>query len=1038
MSVSDRKQTRRSWAEFCVDRPITTLVVIACVVVLGVISLQRLPLAFLPDVSWPSLRIWVPYRSSSPEEVERLITIPIEDMVSTVGHLKAIRSQSSQNGASISLEFEPNTDMDLMAVEIRDRLDRVRAQLPSDVDRIFIRRWQTTDMPVFLFSVSIKGSREDLYHLVNTVIWRRVQRIDGVANVDVRGVLEKQILVELDQSLMKAHHVDAYRLIQSLRANNINLSGGYVIDGGRKFTLRVIGQFEEIPQIGEIPIRGTELKLRDIARVRYDYPERRRFQHLNGREAVSLVVYKASTANVVEVCREVKRVIQQLRREYKEQELNIRVIRDQSAEILRSLNNLKNSGLFGAALAILVLFTFLRRVRTTLIITTAIPISVLFTFLIMYLIRMKPFQSSITLNLISMMGMVYAIGMLVDPAIVVLENIFRQREEGLDARNAAIQGSREVGTAVLAATLTTMIVFLPMILMSGSQMTRFIYEFGLVVCIVLFASLAIALTLIPLMASRLFTGREKPPPQGFVRLVDLYERIIRWTLRHRLITILGAVAVLGLSYFLYTQIDREFIPPAPSRRIDFRVDIPPSYTLKETQELFGRIERILLGKQEELDIEAVITDFGKGRSDQGGRGRLTLYLKPVEQSQYGTMEVVEKIQRLLPQEPGIRYRMGRLHGMGGEQLGVEVHIKGESPEVLALLAEEVERRIRQIPGIRDVDTNLEAGEEEIQVRVNRERANAYGLSSQRVALGVFSALSSRTTTTFKAPDREIDIQVQLREEDRANLEDLKNLTFQSETERMVPLYTVARFERQKGPSDIHREERQSVVTLTAHVQRMGLLRVSQAIGQQMRDMKFPPGYTWELGRTYRRWRQAEMESRFAIYLAVALIFMVMASLFESLIHPFTILISVPFAVIGVLLAFWITNTNLSSVATLGVLIVFGLVVNNGIILVDRINQLRRQGWGRLEAIVKGGRDRLRPILMTAATTNLGLLPLILPLFLPSVFGPIEGRAGIWAPVGLAIFGGLTSSTFLTLVILPTIYSLIDDLGRWVLRILRSV
>jgi HAE1 family hydrophobic/amphiphilic exporter-1 len=402
------------------------------------------------------------------------------------------------------------------------------------------------------------------------------------------------------------------------------------------------------------------------------------------------------------------------------------------------------------------------------------------------------------------------------------------------------------------------------------------------------------------------------------------------------------------------------------------------------------------------------------------------------------MEALQKIQAALPRLPGVAFRVRRMHGMSGQEMGVSVVLKGDNLDVLTLIADEVQNRLSQISGVKDVETSLESGEEEIQVSVNRTRANQYGMTVRRVAQTIFSALTSRATSKFKTKDREVDIRIQLREEDRANLEKLRNLTVGSESKTLVPLYTMANFKKKKGPQQLVREKRRHVISVYANLERRGMFSATQAIREVLSRVELPSGYTWEFGKNYRRWRRSESQSWFVLGLSVVLILMVMASLFESILQPFVIIFSVPFAIIGILFFFWLTNTNLSEVGMLGVIIVFGLVVNNGIILIDHINHLRQSGLSRREAILKGGQNRLRPILMTAATTDLGLLPLILPIFFPAIFGPTEGRAGMWAPVGLAIFGGLTVSTFLTLIVLPAIYQVVDDLGKWLRRVARAL
>ncbi|MFQ5822568.1 MAG: efflux RND transporter permease subunit [bacterium] len=1016
-------------SEFSVKKPITMLMAILSIIVLGALALQRLPLTFLPDFSSSHLRISVPYVSSSPQEVESLITRPIEEIMGTVSNLDEISSTSSANNSSIRLEFLDGTDMGLASVEVRDRLDRVRPQLPDDVDRIQIRRWQTTDIPILQFSLAWGGPNDELYDLVNKIIVPRIQRVDGVANVEIGGMDERQVLVELDLERMRAHHIDVYNLSRSLRSNNINIAGGYVIDAGRKYTVRTMGEFQTIEEISQVPIENTNLVLRDVAEVKFDYPEKKSFQHLNRHDAVVLSVYKSSTANVVDVAQSVKKLLKRLQSEPEFSRLNMQIFRDQSEDILDSLKNLTWAGLFGALLATLMLFLFLRKIRSTVIIGVAIPISVITTFLLMYILRLVPFNSQITLNLVSLSGLMFAVGMLVDPAVVVLENIFRHKqEEGLEARKAAIVGAQEVSVAVISATFTTVIVFVPLVFMSNSGMGRFMNDFGVAIVTATLASLIISLTLIPLAASHIFTGKEKPRAHFLVRMGDAYGLSIQKVIKYRFAALLVFFAIGWGAWKLYGSIDRDWIPRTPERRMDLNVEMPRSFSIEEVQALYDTVESILLAKKDSLEIYQVASNFRKNR------GRLTVYFTPEEQAKKNTTELYDDVRAVLPEIPGVQFKVGRMHGHGGNEMGVSVELKGKNAAILATYAEEIKTLLQDVPGIKDIDTSMERGDEEVRISVDRVRAQKYGLSAQQVARSVASALSSRANSRFKTQDKEVDILVQLAEEDRMSLQQLENMAFQNSRDEMVQLGSVANFNLRKGPESIKREDRQTTISVFANTDRSGMWSVSQEISARMASIKLPPGYAWSLGRNWMLMRQMESESSFAIIIALILVYIVMASLFESLIHPFTILFTVPFAIIGVLFMFWATNTNLTNMAYLGIIVVCGLVVNNGIILIDAINKLRRKGLPRSEAIRIGGRNRLRPILMTTLTTIIGLMPLVIPAMFPGIFGPQEGRAAMYSPVGLAVVGGLLTSTPLTLFLMPIVYVMLDDLVHWISRI----
>jgi HAE1 family hydrophobic/amphiphilic exporter-1 len=1023
-------------SEFSVKKPITMLMVIISIIVLGFLALQRLPLAFLPNFSSDDVDISVPYASSSPEEVERLITRPIEEIMSTLPHLENISSTSSSEEARIEVQFTDGTDMGLASVGVRDRLDRVRPQLPDDVDRINIRRWQSTDFPVIQFSLAWDGPVDELYDMVNKIIVPRIQRIDGVANVDVGGLDEKQVMVELDFERMRAHHIDVYDLSRSLRTNNVNIAGGWVIDGGRKRSVRIIGEFQSLEEIAQVPIEGTPLVLDDIADVKFGYPEKTRFQRLNMHEAVVLQVYKSSTANVVEVASDVKHLLQSFRDEGNLAGLDLHVVRDQSEEILNSLRNLVSAGIFGAVLAVLVLFIFLRKVTSTIIISFAIPISIITTALLMYLLRLAPFNSQITLNIVSLSGLMFAVGMLVDPAVVVLENIFRHKqEEGLDARNASIVGAHEVSVAVTSATLTTVIVFVPLIFLNNSSMGRWSRDFGIAIVTATLASLIISLTLVPMAASRIFTGKEKPKSHLLMRMGDAYGRSISQVIRYRFGALLIFLIIGWGAWKLYGSIDRDWQPRSPERRMDLTLDLPRDYDVNQIETLYDSLETILLGQKEKLEISQISSRYQKHRGHY--HANLTIYFVPEDEGKKETTELYEAVRAELPVIAGVQYRVGRMRGRGGGDMGVSVELKGKNTAILAAYSEEIKNLLRDIPGVKDVDSSLEQGEEEMQISVDRTRAQKYGLSAQQVARTISSALSSRSNSRFKTQDKEVNILVQLAEEDRMNLPQLENMVILNTRGEMVQLGSLVDFDLKKGPDAVRREDRQTTITIFANTGQAGMLNVSEAITAQMALVKLPPGYSWNLGRNWMLMRQMESESNFAIILALILIYIVMASLFESFVHPFTILLTVPFAFIGVLLMFWATNTNLTNMAYLGIIVVCGLVVNNGIILIDAINKFRRKGLVREEAIRLGGRNRLRPILMTTLTTIIGLMPLAVPAMFPGVFGPQEGRSAMYAPVGLAVVGGLLTSTPLTLFLMPVVYVMLDDLAEGLRKIISA-
>ena len=1081
-------------AEFAINRPVTLAMITLCLLVLGAVSLSRLPLEQLPSISSSGVRVTATYRSSSPEEVERRITLPLEQILATLNNIEQISSTSGPDRASVRVDFKSGTDMDLATMEVRERVDQVRGLLPEDLDRIQIWRWQSDQRATVYASMGWRGQGDRLFDIARKVVEPRLLRIDGVANVTVEGMDEKQLIVQLDQERLEAHNVSLPSLAWQVRTNNANVSLGRVMDGDRRYLVRALGEFGTVDEIGRLPLIGRNLHLEDVGEVVYDYPEKKHYERLNGVDAVTVEVFKVPTANVVEVAGKAREVLEEIEAEYGG-DLEIEIVRDRAESVLQEVDNLTDAAFLGAFLAVSIIFIFLRNIRSTLVIALAIPTAAVCVFTGMYLAR-EFFGSTITLNMVSMMGLMLAVGMLVDPAVVVLESIFRRREEeGDEPRQAALKGSREVGMAVLASSLTTMCVFIPFFFLSDSRMATWMRDAGLSICLAIAASTVVSLSVIPLATSRLFrtdyrrfdpwlkglvvvvllgigiwklyrtgwakslawagqwlkrigislTGMEWTTAAGLaVALLLLagllwrfhcrgmrttYVSVMNWTLDHRFLTLLVTVGLLGTGTYLYFQIEQRGTPWTPERRVDISVEMDRSYSLEQVREMFQEMEQVVLANQNDLDMESLSSRFGQRD------GSLTVRLVDADVGKLSTIEAGNAIKKLLPQKVGVEYKIGRTRSWSGRTTGVEVQLRGRDPEVLAVLAEEVKAQLERLPGVQDVDTSLEEGEEEIRVQVDREQALGYGLSPRQVATTIAAALGTRRSSSFKAEDREIDIVLQLEEADRVDLEQLKNSRFEGRDGTPIQLASLASFRLQEAPEDLQREDRQLTVTVFANAgNRERAYRLAEPVKAMMSSVALPPGYSWDLGRQARWMQQDVRESNFTLLFALLLIYLIMASLFESLIHPFTIMLAIPFSLIGVSLGLYVLDIPMDNNAVLGLLILFGIVVNNGIVLIDHINHYRREGMERRQAILRGGQNRMRPILMTAFTTILNLMPLVLPM----IYGTAEGFSRRWGPVGLVVVCGLATSTFLTLVLAPTLYSLLDDVAVWMRRVARAV
>jgi HAE1 family hydrophobic/amphiphilic exporter-1 len=1025
---------------FAVERRVTMAMAVVGIMVLGWLSLTRLPLEFLPSFSFEHISVDAPYPSSSPAETERLIVRPLEDGLGTISGIESLTATATSSSGSVHVGFAPGTDMNMAAVEVRDRVDRVRNQLPSDLERVRIRRFQTSNRPVFRFNLTAPWERDRLYRFVDEVVVRRLLRLEGVADVQVRGDETRQLQIDLVSSRLAAHGVDVRDVASVLRANHLTRTVGTVREGPQSFLVQVDGRMRTLEEFRALPLGDNGLRIGDVAEVSLAYPEREDWDFLNGTEALSVRIYKASTANLLAMIDRVKAELDEIKALPEAEELDINIFRDDSDDVRNGLAELRNTGLLGGFLAIFFMFLFLRRVRTTLLIAIAIPVSLVVTFAIMYLSRQAGW-TDLTLNIMTLMGLMLAIGMLVDNSIVVIESVFRHHNElGEDGKTATLRGASEVVLPIFASTITTMCVFLPMVFMtSGGRFAMFMENIGLTVVVVMAASFVVAVTVVPMVSARILSGESSRAFPLFDRATEIYDRTLRFMLRHRLAFALLIALVLGWSWNLYQNIGRSFSPPSYERQLSVQVDMPKAFSMDQKRELFDEVYRVIDEHREELEIADVTHGFqrsaGRSRSWRGSN-RFDLYLIDEKRGARDTGAIRDRIEELLPQHPGVTFTVARAmrgrHSSTGAN--IEMQLAGDRMEILEPLSKRVVAGLGAVPGLKDVDSSLESGDEEIHILPDRERTLQAGMSSQTVGMSISSALSSRPITYFEVGDRELDVVVQHRESDRRTLDQLKTLPLRS-SESQLPIGAVADFDTAPGARSIQRSDRRSTVTITADVATGTPSFMAERMAQQaVEEMNLPAGYELKEGDDWRSSSQDSSDAVFMLLFAIVLVYMVMAALFESFAQPFTIMLSVPFAFIGVGIVMKLAGQPRSSTADMGLIILAGLVVNNAIVLIDHINRLRRSGLPRNEAIVLGGRHRLRPILMTAMTTILGLSPMVAPFFLPQFFGAVEGRAAFWAPVGLVILGGLATSTFLTVMVTPVVYSLIDDLTRLMRRI----
>jgi hydrophobic/amphiphilic exporter-1 (mainly G- bacteria), HAE1 family len=995
---------------FAVRNPVTTGMLVVTVIVMGLLATSRISLDMFPTFERPVLQISVPYPDASPSEVERRIVRPLEEALGTVRRLETIRSTASQSRARIELEFQPGTNMDLASLEVRERVEQVRRDLPPDVQRVDLRRFSSDEQPVLRAAVSWAGDPAQLTELVERRIGPALLQVPGVAQVEFSGLESREVSIELDQDRMRAQGVTIAMISQALSRGNQDFSAGELEVDGTRFLVVAEGQLTSVEAIERLPVNLAGTRLGDVATVTYDFPERDFFFRQNGINARQAQIFKESDANIVDVSKAVKEALAVISTQPGLEGLEFRTWQDQSEGILEVLRLLAGAGIFGGSLAVFMLFIFLRKITPTFIVAAAIPVSLIFAVIILYL-------AGDSLNIITLSGLMLAVGMLIDNAVVVVENIFRHREMGTESEDAAVEGANEVGLAILSGTLTTIIVFTPLFFLPPTQMGTQFRAFGTSISFTMLASLGVAFTLVPLLAVRLLRGRMPSPGKVMQRLNHGYGRLLDRLLDHRWATALFAAVLFGAGGWVLMELPRELMPEEDNRFIRMGISTPRGISVEERSEIFREAETILLARADEFEITNVSAFSG------GNFSSIFMTLKPFsEGGTRSTAEISEAIQAVLPVIPGVEWRQRR--GFGRVS-GVQVRLVGESTQELARLAEAVELHLEaRVEGLSQLDNSLVSGAEEVRVRVDRRAAERQGLTSEQVAQAVAGALRGQVATRFRSGEREVDVLLALRDEDRVSIGQMGNLAVGSLDGRSVPLGTVADILVVGGPQDIQRENRQTAVTVSGELavgfQREDVIAEVQAA---MADFELPPGYRWDLGRGFAEEQQQFGDMMLAALLALVLIYLILAALFESLLLPLIIYFSIFFAVPGLGLIFLLTGSTFSILSFLGVLITVGIVVNNSIVMIDLVNQLRERGMPRREALITGCTARLRPILMTSLTTLFGLVPM--------AFMATEGMGQMFAPIGQAVIGGLATSTILTLALTPTLYAWFDDISLWI-------
>ncbi len=1015
---------------FAVRHPIFTIMAALIMMIVGGISLTRLAIDLMPDITYPALSIYTDYENASPEEIEELITRPIEEAVSAVHGVEEVTSISAEGVSRVRAAFEWGTELDAAANDVRDRLDRVIPLLPEEADRPMLRKYDLASFPILILGVSSNMDPIQTRRVIDDQVKYRIERQPGVAALDVHGGLDREIHVNLSADKIKALGLSLDQIIGRIKAENVNMPAGAIDRGNMEVMIRTPGEYTSLDELQDTVIavrEGVSIQLKEVASVEDSWEKVTRIVRVNGRPGVRLAVIKQSGKNTVEVAKEVLEEIDRINRDIPQ--IQVIPIIDTSDYIKRSITNVGTSILFGGILAVIILFLFLRNISSTAIIATAIPVSIISTFALMYF-------GGFTLNLMTLGGLALGIGMLVDNAIVVLENIQRLRESGVEPEQATVDGSGEVTSAIIASTLTTLAVFLPLIFMRGMSGIMF-KQFSYVVSFALACSLVVALTLVPMLSSRILHLPKLDPVstetrghkifrisgQVFDRIAEDYKRLLSFSLFHPKLVVAGGFLLLICSLALIPLVGVEFMPSTDEGEVRVYAKMEVGMRMELVDEAFKKIESVV--KQEVPEVRSTVAYIGgtSWRASGSHTGQLRISLIPEAKRSRSSEEIAATLRRKLAHIPGatIRTRAGQglfiLRMGSSDEEKVQVEIRGYDLETSDVLAQRIKDAIEEVDGITDVQISLESGSPEQLIIVDRQKAADMKLTVSQIADMLQTVLSGTSAGNYREAGDEYKILVKLKDAEKAPLNDILDLTLTNASGQPVILQNVVKVRPQSGPVRIDRKDQERIVTVSANISGRDMGSILSDIRKNLRSIPVPKDFSVVFGGDYEEQQKANRELGLSFILALVLVYMVMASLYESLRDPFVVMFSVPLAAVGVILMLLLTNTTFNVQSFIGCIMLGGIVVNNAILLVDHINLLRRShGMPLREAIEEAGRRRLRPILMTAMTTSLALVPLALGL----------GEGGeAQAPMARTVIGGLLSSTFITLIFIPSVYLIFE-------------
>ena len=1017
--------------DLSVDRKITVTMITLIVILGGLISFTKLGLDMLPDVEFPMVSVVTVYSGASPEDIESIVTKPIEQAIASVSGVKGVVSTTVEGMSMIAVEFESGSNLDFAAQDLRDQLAMFADFLPDDIQTPLVMKFDMSALPLLFYGVtSEERPLNELAEYMDETAGYRLERIEGVASVIVQSPEVREIQVEIDQHALETSGLTLNQVIQMVGFENLNMPAGRIVEDHKDFLVRTRAEFASLKELEDLVVgvspTGNPIKLRQIAKVKDTISDLRTEMRVQSKPGVMMIVTKQSGANTVQVADAVKAELEDLR-EVLPKDIEMHIGMDMSSSVKLTVNSTGRTALLGGVMAMLMIYFFLRNIRPTLAVGIAIPVSIIVTFIPLNAV-------GYTLNLLTLGGLALGVGMLVDNAIVVIENVFRHLEEGKSRKEAARLGASEVGMAITASTLTTLAVFLPMAMGSGTA-GQLVRGLALSISFSLLASLFVSLTMVPMIASVFFKPRSKvdytlkADESWIIRLRAAYTKALTVVLQHRWKTMGAAGVAFLISMALIPIVGTEFMPEMDQAMLMMKIKLPVGSALEETDQAVRQVEKIALSEDA---VQTVIVSNGVNEEDRGQsgdmanagshEGMIMLAMKPKSDRSLSTTKIGEKIRGEIPSMRGVTIEtidFGAAMGGGGSD--VEIQVFGKDFIVLEEISKEVAAIIANVEGVTDIKSSMEEAKPEYHIALNREEINRMGLVSGQVANTIKASTLGQVATRYRYAGEETNVRIKFREDQRNSIRDIGQIKLTTPMKSQIPLAQVASITREEGPVKIIRDNQSRMVLVTASILDRDLGSVMEEIIEILKPIQstLPDGYFVEYGGQYEQMIDTFITLGQALALAILLVFMVMASQFESLIHPLVIMVTIPLALIGVVIGFLISGVTISLTSFIGFIMLTGIVVNNGIVLVDYINQLRRKGIEATAAIIEAGSTRLRPVLITALTTIFGMLPMVLD--------SSEG-AEMRAPMAITVIGGLTAATFLTLFIVPSLYSLVADAG----------